>query len=89
MAEKIDYSQGIYDANQLGTPKLLILGAQHMLSLIHISGPGAARRCCAVKYCPCWRLVSCAACCLWPLGDRTSPRLNSSHVKRSRMPSSA
>ena len=31
MAEKIDYSKGIYDAKQLGTPKLLIL-----LSLIHI-----------------------------------------------------
>ena len=28
MAEKIDYSQGIYDAKQLGTPKLLILGAK-------------------------------------------------------------
>lgn len=25
MAEKIDYSKGIYDAKQLGTPKLLIL----------------------------------------------------------------
>ena len=33
MAEKIDYSQGIYDAKQLGTPKLLILGAQHMFAM--------------------------------------------------------
>ena len=46
MSEKIDYSKGIYDAKSLGTPKLLILGTQHMfamfgatvlvLSLIHI-----------------------------------------------------
>ena len=33
MAEKIDYSQGIYDAKQLGTPRLLILGAQHMFAM--------------------------------------------------------
>ena len=33
MAEKMDYSQGIYDAKQLGTPKLLILGAQHMFAM--------------------------------------------------------
>ena len=33
MAEKIDYSKGIYDAKQLGTPKLLILGAQHMFAM--------------------------------------------------------
>ncbi len=33
MSEKIDYSQGIYDARQLGTPKMLILGAQHMFAM--------------------------------------------------------
>ena len=33
MAEKIDYSKGIFDAKQLGTPKLLILGAQHMFAM--------------------------------------------------------
>ena len=33
MTEKIDYSKGIYDAKQLGTPKLLILGAQHMFAM--------------------------------------------------------
>ena len=33
MAEKIDYSKGIYDAKQLGTPKMLILGAQHMFAM--------------------------------------------------------
>ena len=33
MAEKMDYSQGIYDAKQLGTPKLLILGVQHMFAM--------------------------------------------------------
>ena len=33
MAEKIDYSKGIYDAKQLVTPKLLILGAQHMFAM--------------------------------------------------------
>ena len=33
MSEKIDYSKGIYDAKTLGTPKMLILGAQHMLAM--------------------------------------------------------
>ena len=33
MSEKIDYSQGIYDAKALGTPKLLVLGAQHMFAM--------------------------------------------------------
>ena len=33
MSEKIDYSKGIYDAKTLGTPKLLILGAQHMFAM--------------------------------------------------------
>ena len=33
MAEQIDYSKGIYDAKQLGTPKMLILGAQHMFAM--------------------------------------------------------
>ena len=33
MAEKIDYSKGIYDAKKLGTPKMLILGAQHMFAM--------------------------------------------------------
>ena len=31
MSEKIDYSKGIYDARQLGTGRMLILGVQHML----------------------------------------------------------
>ena len=30
MSEKIDYSKGIYDARQLGTGRMLILGVQHM-----------------------------------------------------------
>ncbi len=33
MSEKIDYTQGIYDAKSLGTPKLLVLGAQHMFAM--------------------------------------------------------
>lgn len=33
MSEKVDFSNGIYDAKQLGTPKLLILGAQHMFAM--------------------------------------------------------
>ena len=33
MSRKIDYSQGIYDARSLGTPRLLILGAQHMFAM--------------------------------------------------------
>ena len=33
MSEKVDYSQGIFDAKQLGTPRLLILGAQHMFAM--------------------------------------------------------
>ena len=33
MSEKIDYSKGIYDAKSLGTPKMLILGAQHMFAM--------------------------------------------------------
>ena len=33
MSDKIDYSQGIYDARSLGTPRMLILGAQHMFAM--------------------------------------------------------
>lgn len=33
MSEKIDLSQGIYDAKALGIPKLLVLGAQHMFAM--------------------------------------------------------
>jgi len=33
MSGKIDYSQGIYDAKQLGTSKMLILGVQHMFAM--------------------------------------------------------
>ena len=33
MSEKVDYSQGIFDAKQLGTARLLILGAQHMFAM--------------------------------------------------------
>lgn len=33
MSDKADYSKGIYDARSLGTPKLLILGAQHMFAM--------------------------------------------------------
>ena len=33
MSNPIDYSKGIYDAKKLGTPRLLILGAQHMFAM--------------------------------------------------------
>lgn len=33
MSEKINYSQGIYDARKLGTPKMVILGAQHLFAM--------------------------------------------------------
>jgi uracil permease len=33
MSEKFDYSKGIYDARQLGVPKMLVLGAQHMFAM--------------------------------------------------------
>ena len=33
MSEKIDYSKGIYDARQLGTGRMLILGVQHMFAM--------------------------------------------------------
>ena len=33
MSEKIDYSKGIYDARTLGTPRMLVLGAQHMFAM--------------------------------------------------------
>ena len=33
MSEKVDYSHGIFDAKTLGTPKMLILGAQHMFAM--------------------------------------------------------
>ena len=33
MSEKIDYSQGIFDAKQLGTPRMLVLGVQHMFAM--------------------------------------------------------
>ena len=32
-SEKIDYSKGIYDARQLGTGRMLILGLQHMFAM--------------------------------------------------------
>ena len=33
MSEKIDYSKGIYDARQLGTGRMMILGLQHMFAM--------------------------------------------------------
>ena len=33
MNQSIDYSKGIYDARQLGTGKMLVLGAQHMFAM--------------------------------------------------------
>ena len=33
MSEKIDYTKGIYDARQLGTGRMLILGLQHMFAM--------------------------------------------------------
>ena len=33
MSNPIDYSQGINDAKKLGTPRMLILGAQHMFAM--------------------------------------------------------
>ena len=42
MSEKIDYSKGIYDARQLGTGRMLILGLQHMFA-------SSAQLC----WCPC------------------------------------
>lgn len=33
MSNSIDYSQGIFDARQLGAPRVLILGAQHMFAM--------------------------------------------------------
>ena len=37
MSEKIDYSKGIYDARQLGTGRMLILGVQHMFAMFGAS----------------------------------------------------
>ena len=33
MSEKIDYSKGIYDARQLGTGRMMVLGVQHMFAM--------------------------------------------------------
>ena len=33
MQQNIDYSKGIYDARQLGTGRMLILGIQHMFAM--------------------------------------------------------
>ncbi len=33
MSNKADFSQGIYDARELGTPKMLVLGVQHMFAM--------------------------------------------------------
>jgi uracil permease len=33
MKEKVDYSQGIYDARQLGAGRVLVLGVQHMFAM--------------------------------------------------------
>ncbi len=33
MSGKIDYSEGIYDARKLGTPRVLVLGLQHMFAM--------------------------------------------------------
>lgn len=33
MSEKIDYSKGVYDARQLGTGRMLVLGVQHMFAM--------------------------------------------------------
>ena len=31
--KKLDYTQGIYNARELGAPRVLILGAQHMFAM--------------------------------------------------------
>ena len=33
MSDKINNGQGIYDARTLGTPKMLILGLQHLFAM--------------------------------------------------------
>ena len=33
MSEKVDFSQGIYDARPLGSPRILVLGLQHMFAM--------------------------------------------------------
>ena len=33
MSQNIDYSKGIYDARQLGTGRMLVLGVQHMFAM--------------------------------------------------------
>ncbi len=33
MSNKVDYSNGIYDARELGMPKMLVLGVQHMFAM--------------------------------------------------------
>ena len=61
MSEKIDYSKGVYDARQLGTGRMLILGVQHMFAMFGatvlvplLTGLSVSPRCCA----PAW-----ARCC--------------------------
>ena len=39
MSEKIDYSKGIYDARQLGTGRMLVLGVQHMFAMFGATVP--------------------------------------------------
>ena len=42
MSEKIDYSKGIYDARQLGTGRMLVLGITSFLSQISLVAAMAA-----------------------------------------------
>ena len=37
MSKQIDYSKGVYDARQLGTGRMLILGVQHMFAMFGAS----------------------------------------------------
>ena len=43
MSEKIDYSKGVYDARQLGTGRMLILGVQHMFAMFGEIGRASCR----------------------------------------------
>ena len=97
MSEKIDYSKGVYDARQLGTGRMLILGVQHMFAMFGatvlvplLTGLSVSTTLlCAGLGTLLFHLITKKKVPAFLGSDRKSTRLNSSHGKLSRMPSSA
>ena len=88
--------EAIYDARQLGTPRMLVLGLQHMFAMfgatvlvpILVQGYGLPLSIQTTLLFAGLGTLLFHVCTKFKV-DRKSTRLNSSHWNKSRMPSSA